>query len=44
MRAHWARAIKNPIEIREGKELVVALIDHWIEINLMFMPFNKNKC
>ena len=39
---HWARAtIETPVRIGDVKELVVALIDHGSEINLMSMDFYK---
>ena len=41
-RMYWARAtIETPVRIGDVKELVVALIDHESEINLMFMDFYK---
>ena len=42
MRPHWAMTTtKTPICIGYVKELVVALIDHGFEINLMSMSFYK---
>ena len=39
---HWARAAtETPVLIGNVKELVVALIDHGLEINLMSMDVNK---
>jgi hypothetical protein len=41
-RPHWARATtETPVKIGEGKETVVALIDHGSEINLMSTEFYK---
>ena len=40
MKPHWARATtETPVQIGDVHELVVALIDHRSEINLMSMEF-----
>ena len=39
-RPHWARATtETPVKIGDVQELVVALVDHGSEINLMSMEF-----
>jgi hypothetical protein len=41
-RPHWARATtETPVKVGDGKESVVALIDHGSEINLMSTEFYK---
>ena len=42
MRTHWVRdTMETPVWIGDVKELVVVLIDHGSEINLMSMDFYK---
>jgi hypothetical protein len=41
-RPHWARAMtETPVKIGEKKEIVIVLIDHGSEINLMSIEFYK---
>ena len=41
-RPHWERATcETPVQIKDMKEPVVALIDHGSEINLMSMDYHK---
>ena len=41
---HWVRTTtETPVKIGEKKEMVVALIDHGLEINLMLIDFYKKR-